>query len=616
MVSLPKNFLRTEEGERVERKDFEHAIFTTPRSILESVINDLLVGTATPGTTIPRNYIVTGFQAVADGTPSGSAPTITYTTSGILTVSRGVAVVGTRIDGQVEFGLTLANGDLTRNQDISGLANGTYGIYIRLEFRDDSFQNRIFWNPLSPTPTETAANIATRRAENWAMAVEAVSPGSEWILIAEVVKTGTTLAITDRREMFWDVSTHDGSANLIVDADWGGGTDRNDDRRLYGVRGLFQTLVAVRRQLQDIIGTTWYDAPPGSLTSILATIAALPNTFLARDGSNTMNSGASLNWADTTGAIGNVQAVDRVQARQFAGANQFTSNAGAEREVLNAAFNDNQQAGPMRALIGEFNGFNDTGGGIYSSAGNETIRLYAAGLGVNSDPDYFEIALNAFFDEDTSTWTRDNTGRASALIRFGPATSGGTQAIFEIDYRANSLADTWADTTVTATGWQRIWFVGPAQHTTTYGAADAVLGIGAAAGDIVISQQTSPETGNMSITTSSAAGVKEWFISLPDIPDGATIVSASVNFGAIGGNVRCAIARRTALGSTAGQSLKTGTPYDVVSATGTTALTIDETETVRTLDRGTFQYYAWFSAESTVVASFQGLAVTWQQGNA
>ena len=620
MVSLPKDFLRTEEGERIERRDYEHGMFTTPRAMLESVVNDLILGQATPGTTIPQNHVISGFPVTADGTvvpaPPPPAGTVVYAGSSVVTVTRGVAVLGTRINGQVEQGLTLANGQTSRNQDISTLADGTYGVYVRLEFRDSSFQNRVFWNPLAPIPTETARDIATRRAEDWAMAIEVVSPGPEWMLVGQVSKTGTTLTVADQRQMLWDVSTSDGSVETIVDADWGGGTDRDDDRRTNGLQGLFQTLVAHKRQIQDIIGTKWYDNPPTSLTQVVsdlstinATIAALGNTYLQRDGLNTMNSGATLNWVDGTGVIGSAQAVDRIQCRNFDGANDFTSAAGAEREVLNGGFGDDQQVVPDRSLLFEFQGFNDIGGGIFASLNNEHIRIYAAGDGVDSHADYFEIVVNAVFDATLQTWSRgDNTGQASSLVRFGVGRTD--EPVFEVLQRRASAADTWNDTVDTTGGWKRLFSVGAVTYRSTYSAADCIKGIGASAGDLSF-PQVSLESQPLTLNANNNVGVKQIFVPLSDIPDGAIITGANVTCDGISTSYNVAVARQHSRSSIVGNSLKTGTPTDAVAVVGTHAITVDETEAIRTIDRANYTYYIHISVNSSSFFQFRSAEVDW-----
>ncbi len=305
-----KTFVRTEEGERIERKDFEHAAYDGQKAIIESVSNDVLIGDSNTGRLLDQNYIISGFKATANGTATpGASGLITYTTSGVITVTKGRAILGLRVKGAVEYGLIVSEGPTTRTKDISSFANGTYGVYIRAEIRESVFQNRAFWNPLAATPTETSKSIGTRYAVDWGLAVASVSPGAEYAQVASLVKTGTTLAITDIRTMMFDVSSNEGDSDTISDTEWGNATDRDDDRRGNGIKGIFQAFRSIRRQLQDIIGTKWYDTIPASLTS-------LNTNKLNRDGSNTIT-GHILPDGDETRDLGDGAAKFRQMFMQF-----------------------------------------------------------------------------------------------------------------------------------------------------------------------------------------------------------------------------------------------------------------------------------------------------------
>jgi hypothetical protein len=78
-----------------------------------------------------------------------------------------------------------------------GPTNGTFGIWIRFEFVDASFANRIFWDPLAVT--EFTQTIATRKVANWGMTVgfdAATPPGPEWCRVGTAVIAGELKAST------------------------------------------------------------------------------------------------------------------------------------------------------------------------------------------------------------------------------------------------------------------------------------------------------------------------------------------------------------------------------------------------------------------------------------
>jgi hypothetical protein len=257
-----KKYTNVQVGQRVEHSDLAFGLLDSQRQAIQSTINDMMVGSDAP----TKNFVLSGFGA--------SASTTT------ITVTRGTAIVGFRDGAQTQFGMLLSDGDATRNIDIASLPDNVgdplYGVYVRFNFEDSDFANRQFWNPLAVTPVETVRNVPTRKSENWSLAVELVSPGPEWLKIYEVEKNGSSLTLTDVRPLFFD-SNATGAA--ITNAQWGGGNDRNANRGLYGVRGLYRFIKAVQRQLQDIIGDRWYSAVPRSLASI-------DTDFLRRDGSN------------------------------------------------------------------------------------------------------------------------------------------------------------------------------------------------------------------------------------------------------------------------------------------------------------------------------------------
>lgn len=315
-----KNFLRTEIGERIEHSDFRFAMEISPRRMLQSIMNDLILGD-NGGSLQAANYVISGFAMNAVGT--------------VVSLEDGVAVVGLREGGSAEFGMLLSAGATSRNQDINGFADGTYGVYVRAEFHDSDFLNRLFWNPIAPSPVETPRNIAVRKTEDWSMTVELVSPGPEWIQIATAAKTGGSVVMTDTRPWLFDTS--DGN---IADAIWGSANDRSTNTSAFGIKGLRRGFMAAAKQIMNIVGgTNWKASPQAgnangagarSLTQLNAEKLAL-NGSMAMTGDLDPNANETLDlgspgtrWRD--GHFANVDASDTVAGQSA----QFSANAVAD----------------------------------------------------------------------------------------------------------------------------------------------------------------------------------------------------------------------------------------------------------------------------------------------
>jgi hypothetical protein len=236
-------FVRTERGERIDQPDFQHGAETSQREALGEAVDAVLMGADAQ----PRTYILRGFQV---SNPTGNNIRVTRDSEN----GRGAAVLAYREGGETKYGGVLIGGDDTKEIAIDGFANGTYGVYIRFELRDDEYQNRLFWNPNAATPTEYPRLIPTRRAPSWGLAIEQTSPGVEWTKIASVVWNGSVDPgdITDERQFFFEGSDTNGYS--VTNAEWGSTDDRNVDRATYGISGLRRFVRAVQRQLQDGIG--------------------------------------------------------------------------------------------------------------------------------------------------------------------------------------------------------------------------------------------------------------------------------------------------------------------------------------------------------------------------
>lgn len=268
-----RSILRTILGQRIDKPDFDH-VAERSGDAAEAVGRELLTGSDTPET----GYVLEGFGASAVGT--------------IITVARGVALVGRREGGEVIQGGMITSGatPATRAIDISAYSDGTYGIYIRLEFVDAAFANRAVWDAQATTPGERTENVATRRHESWGLTVELVSPGTEWLRIATVAKAGSTLTITDRRPFYFEGDP--ANDHITQDAEWGNANDHNNDRATYGVRSLRTFVRAMTRKIEEIQGGTategWWlelgDIGAAPLRFLTTEVAALNVDTLPRDG--------------------------------------------------------------------------------------------------------------------------------------------------------------------------------------------------------------------------------------------------------------------------------------------------------------------------------------------
>lgn len=288
-----KSFVRTRAGQRVDQPDFERASDTSTRDVVEQIGEHFLTGSDTS-----RHYILEGFGTTAVGTT--------------LTVLGGKALLGYRDRGEIRYGSMATSGATSRSIDIGAFTNGNYTVYVCLSLGDTEFGNRAFWDAAIVTPAEVTRNVATRRAENWAIAVETTSPGAEWIPIYTLTKgSGTITALTDVREFFFEGQAANSFAT--TDHEWGGGNDRNATRATDGVRSLRKFVRAVQRQISAIIGGTgWWSAPPAGsdLTSLLANKLARDGTQpmtgnLLPNADNTLDLGAAgTRWNEIFGAFG------------------------------------------------------------------------------------------------------------------------------------------------------------------------------------------------------------------------------------------------------------------------------------------------------------------------
>lgn len=403
---MAKDYIKTEIGERVEQSDFDHASSTSQIKTLQSIMTDLVTGDAGTAQGQPLNYVIDGFDC-----PDGYGSPLPGTT---ITINGGKAILGLR-DSTVQHGLLLSAGASSRNRDINLLNDGTYGVYIRASLPEASFLNRLFWNALAATPVETPRVIGTRRTENWEITVELVSPGPEWMLVATAVKVGSAVTLTDKRRHLFEGQSS--NTYVAVDAEWGGGLDRNADRATNGVKSVARTFRGLLRQVQDIIGGSplqWYKAINGTQGSGPRSLTQLNEEKFDRDGTQVF-SGDFLPDVDVTRNIGSSsfkwesiygRLISLISPTSGNGAQiyiQGRMNNGNGGELARVSIPFSQDSGVNRTNILESFGF--------TSAAATYCRIYRAVSSLQAvQSNTLEFIFNARYDNDTVTWTRDDAG--------------------------------------------------------------------------------------------------------------------------------------------------------------------------------------------------------------
>lgn len=261
------DFLRSEPGERIDHPDFQHAAETSQLAITQELIEQVFSGEDLEGQLGLR--VISGFTLTGEG-------------SAIASVSRGRALLGYRKDGVARFAQVTPGGDLVKNINIATFDPGTdYGLFVRFTLTDGRPANRVFWDSALVTPAETVRNIATRRVADWEVAVEriAAAPGEEWLRIATFdIAGGVFVNVVANRLFMFEGREDAATPFLLEDADWGTANDRSTSyvgRIAYGVRSFSRFVMAMLRQMQDVIGDRWF-TDPKSGSSTMPT----PGTFV------------------------------------------------------------------------------------------------------------------------------------------------------------------------------------------------------------------------------------------------------------------------------------------------------------------------------------------------
>ena len=455
-MSGPKKYLRTENGERIDQPDFEHAAEESQLAGLTQLGDAMLVGSdaraadttgASLTTPVVKQFVLEGFA------PSYSSPNIT--------IGTGAAILSWRDEGEVEHGaiVELASDQIiTVSTTLSG-SGETFGVYVRFNLQDDQFQNRNFWNSLAATPVETARKIATRRVDSVQVNISAASPGDEWMLLATFVPTG---ALTDRRQFYFEGAAGNGiyTPDYKV-VEWGDGTnDRNADRALYGVKGLRTFARAVQRQLEDIIGTgKWFQE-----VSSEQNINNLETNKLDNRGSNASIVSRGKMYGDLDPSSSDTYDLG-AQATPWANINAGSIYLGLERlaSAANASLarlqfkaTSSYATKLLQSIIGSLTPDDTTVEFLHlPSAGSHSLPGGSHGS--------FAIVLNCTYvntaTAPTSVWTRYDNTYDALLLEFG--TGGGSNVGFRIWSHSTGFPNSW-DNAVGGTNWTQLFHLGEA----------------------------------------------------------------------------------------------------------------------------------------------------------
>ncbi|HUV10515.1 MAG TPA: hypothetical protein VMX12_06020, partial [Acidimicrobiia bacterium] len=201
-------------------------------------------------------------------TLNGFAFTVDSATS--LRISLGAAFLATAPPGQASVaGQLTAEGVSSQVLSFSGQPVGLYDVWIRHFAAPGQQENRVFWD--AAADVEDLQIVTVRLVSGWNAVLAAqggggpVSPGPEWTRIWEISWNGATLAtsiLADRRNHLFEgahLDLYAGAAHtggtavgVVHPSDWGGGTDRDQDRGTYGVKDLTQFTEMVRQKLYEL----------------------------------------------------------------------------------------------------------------------------------------------------------------------------------------------------------------------------------------------------------------------------------------------------------------------------------------------------------------------------
>lgn len=221
------------------------------------------------------------FQRLFNNLVTGDATTrildgFTWTiqSSTVLQVALGKAVLAENRNAAIRYGQLVGGGAplegvATQNVSFSGLAIGTWGVFVRFVYGDGAVQNRAFWDTI--TDLEEIQAVNTRKVAGWQIAVAQNAPGAEWYKVVDVAWDGANLntsTFTDRRAFLFEGPAD--SSPQTFRPTWGGGSDRNAARATNGVKTLERFASAVLKKIEEIQSDTpttrWWDAPAEPLS--------------------------------------------------------------------------------------------------------------------------------------------------------------------------------------------------------------------------------------------------------------------------------------------------------------------------------------------------------------
>ena len=292
-----RDFVRFEPNQRVDLPDFL-AIQRNIRSDHRQSWSGSLFGSDLTTAAFARKLLST-WGVTEDG--GGPAATVDITPGNAFGLEE---LPDSSTDRGVIFGALDNPG--VKVLDFTGLPPATYTVWIRFVQDPASPGARVFWN--DNTAAEDVDSINTRLVVDWDVTRAILTPGAEWQAIADVVWNGVTIATADitlTRNMFFEGDEVGGFADV-----WGGGSDRDLNRAVFGVQDFYTWVQAVRAQMRDIVDTTgnWFDAPATDLALTAAHIALAVDAHTA---SPEWTGTVLLNNVDVTG-LGDFQGTTNI----------------------------------------------------------------------------------------------------------------------------------------------------------------------------------------------------------------------------------------------------------------------------------------------------------------
>lgn len=244
---VEKSFVNLARAQRVDQPELQQIAEATPRDLLAQLVEEVLVGTD------GGPAVLWGFEQLAAG--------------GTVEFSRGAAICGFRVDGELRRGMVLAGGPASRSFPCASLDDGTYGAYVRLVFRETRVRNRRHWNAAALPPEEVTVLQATRISEDWDFTLERGNPGADWLKVGTYTVAGgsatPSLSGDYRAQKFFDSYR---SNRRIEDSDWGSDDDRDEaasePNAASAVKGFRRWALMVMRQLQDVVDVDFFGSDP------------------------------------------------------------------------------------------------------------------------------------------------------------------------------------------------------------------------------------------------------------------------------------------------------------------------------------------------------------------